>query len=53
MTFGHEKQDSFKCEPFKIIFSLNWCQLDYRKGFCTDLFSKQPLCFKTNTNASI
>jgi len=33
MTFKHEKQDSFKCEPFQIIFSVNWCQLDYRNGF--------------------
>lgn len=51
MTFEQEKQDSFKCEPFQIIFSVNWCQLDYRNGFCTDLVSKLPVCFKSNTNA--
>lgn len=50
MIFEHEKQDSFKCEPSQIIFSVNWCQLDYRSGFCTDLVSKLPVCFKPNTN---
>lgn len=51
MTFEREKQYSFKCEPFQIIFSVNRCQLDYRNGFCTDLVSKLPVCLKSNTNA--